>query len=261
MMLGRLRNLLARQTPPAASARPRLTATGLPTAIYAIGDVHGCLAELLQLEARIAEDAAGFSGEKWLVMLGDYIDRGPASYGVIAHLLAPAPGDFRRICLAGNHEQMLLDGLHEPGRLSDWLAFGGTETATSYGLSPSALAPGRIKRLGEALRSAIPQAHLDWLEALPVCLCAPGLIFVHAGVESGRPLEEQSDEDLMWMRSPFIDQDGRPDLLVVHGHTPAAVPRIAPGRIGVDTAAFATGTLTAVRLRQNEPPMFLASNG
>ena len=110
---------------------PRLAFHTWPAAIYAIGDVHGCLEQLLELEARIVEDGQDFEGEKWLVTLGDHIDRGPASAGVIGHVMAPAPAGFRRFSLMGNHEAMLLDYLRDPHGHGYYLEEGGFETFAS----------------------------------------------------------------------------------------------------------------------------------
>ncbi len=260
MVFERLGRLFGGGREPArASARQRLSAGEWPAAIYAIGDIHGCLDELKALEASILEDARAIEGEKWLVTLGDYVDRGPASFGTVAHLMAPPPAGFRRVSLAGNHEQMLLDALANPQHLEGWLEFGGIETARSYGIAPALLEARRPRQLAEALASAIPQSHLNWLANLPSWLMVPGMLFVHAGIRPGLPLEAQRDEDLLWIRGPFLEFEGDASLTVVHGHTPSTVPVLAPGRICIDTGAFATGILTAARFRPGEPPHFIAT--
>src|SRR4051794_38194267 len=109
-----------------AMPRPRLAFNHWPAAVYAIGDVHGCLDQLVALEHEIVEDGRGLDGEKWLLPLGDYIDRGPDSAGVVAHLRGPAPAGFRRFSLVGNHEVMMLDYLRDPEEHAYWLDQGGT---------------------------------------------------------------------------------------------------------------------------------------
>ena len=114
--------------------RPRLAFRTWPSAVYAIGDVHGCLDQLLAIEAAIAEDGRNLEGEKWLVTVGDHVDRGTRSADVVAHVMGPAPAGFRRFALIGNHEQMMLDFLGNPAAHAYWLEEGGMETLASYGI-------------------------------------------------------------------------------------------------------------------------------
>lgn len=247
-----------RRTLPRSPGRERLSANGRPDAVYAIGDVHGCLDELRQLEQLIESDAANIEGEKWIVMLGDYIDRGPRSAQVIDHLLAPPPDGFRRFTLAGNHEQMLLDFLASPRSATDWLEYGGWETLESYGIDTR----GHMDAMVAAtiLGARMPRSHLDWLQQLPVSLELPGFVFVHAGIRPGRLLAEQDESDLLWIREPFLEVPGDAGVLVVHGHTPATEPVLRSWRVGIDTAAFATGRLTSARIDASGEISFLASS-
>lgn len=263
-MLDTLRLLFGRKrsTAPTVEARARLAAAEWPAVVYAIGDIHGCLDELLRLERMIVEDAADVGdGERWLVTLGDYIDRGPDSAQVIGHLMSAPPAGFRRIALAGNHEQLLLDFLADPIANAHWLDFGGLETARSYGMRnrPVGGRPGGARAIARDLASLIPESHLEFLSALPISLSLPGQYFVHAGIRPGVPIDQQSDEDLLWIRAPFLEQGGDGEVVVVHGHTPTNEPEIRPWRIGIDTGAFASSRLTAVRLQAHRPPTFLAT--
>ena len=190
--------------------------------------------------------------------LGDYVDRGPASAQVLEHLMAPPPGGFKRICLLGNHEQMLLDFLAAPRRNDLWLDNGGVETARSYGLSEASLA-GNPASIAQALEGRIPSSHKDWLSRLPIALAVPGFTFVHAGLRPGIPLDRQDDADLIWIRDPFLDDQTTGATLVVHGHTPEIEPIRTPCRIGIDTAAFATGRLTALRIDHDGATSFLST--
>lgn len=230
-----------------------------PAVIYAVGDVHGCLAELQELERLIVEDASSINGEKWIVYLGDYVDRGPNSAGVLDRLMARAPSGFRRICIVGNHEVMALNFLRNPRAGADWLSFGGQEFLYSYGLSESALQSGSARARQAAIDSHIPAEHIAFLDELPLSVSVPGCVFVHAGLRQGTPIEEQDEADLLWIREEFFAAPPQPDVLVVHGHTPAAEPVVVDGRICVDTGAFATGVLTAVRLVRGSAPRFLST--
>lgn len=262
-MLDVLRTLLGQRRPSAPhpkTARARLAAAEWPAVVYAIGDIHGCLDELRLLEKTIAEDAADVGdGERWLVTLGDYIDRGPNSAQVIGHLMSSPPDGFRRIALAGNHEQMLLDFLADPIANAQWLDFGGLETVRSYGMRERSVGRGarRARAIASDLASLIPDSHLEFLNALPISLSLPGYQFVHAGIRPDVDMADQNDEDLLWIRSPFLERVREADSVVVHGHTPVDAPVMLPWRIGIDTGAFASGRLTSVRLHPSVAPRFL----
>lgn len=237
--------------------RSRLHFDAIPAVLYAVGDVHGCLDQLLDLERQILADASDISGEKWLVMLGDYIDRGPASAQVIDHLLAPMPDGWRRFCLFGNHEEHLLKFLDQRGGHPVWLEQGGIETMASYGLEP--IGTGDPSGMADALSQAMPPSHRAFIETLPVMLTIPGWVFVHAGIRPGIPIAEQREEDLYWIRQPFLTADLPASPTVVHGHTPGREPAVAPGRIGIDTHCFHTGRLTALRVGPDGSTQFLHS--
>lgn len=235
---------------------PRLAFDRLPAALYAVGDIHGCLEQYLSLEARIAADAAGFAGDKLLVTLGDHIDRGPDSAGVIEDLTGPPPEGIRRLSLMGNHEAMMLDFLADPTAHSYWLDEGGAETLQSYDLDvgpPGAEPPSR-----EQLLAAIPRHHLDWLDGLALLVSFPGWVLVHAGLRPGLALAEQHDEDLLWIRQPFLSWRGPSLYRTVHGHTPGREPVVLPHRIGIDTHCFHTGRLTALRITPDGATRFLS---
>lgn len=218
--------------------RHRLSFASWPAVVYAIGDIHGCLPQLLALERRIEHDAAAFEGEKWIVTLGDYVDRGAFSSQVIAHLLQPPPPGLRRFSLVGNHEQMMLDFLDDPVAHPYWLEEGGAATLASYAAASEA----------ENLLVAVPAEHVRFLRDLPVSLSLPGYCFVHAGIRPGRSLAAQRDEDLIWIREPFLSAPLAGGLRVIHGHTPGPRPVVTRHRICVDTQCFLSGALTAVRL-------------
>lgn len=226
-----------------------------------MGDVHGCLTQLRLLHEKIFADAASIEGEKWVVYLGDYVDRGPNSAGVLDALLAPLPLGLRRIALAGNHEVMMQNFLQNPARDSSWLQFGGIETLASYGLDVRRLMALPERQRLDYLQSHVPEEHVDLLADLPLTLSAPGLVFVHAGLRPGIALEDQSEDDALWIRDEFFSAPPVEGRLVIHGHTPAQEPLTAPGRICVDTGAFATGILTAVKITPTDPPSFISVSG
>lgn len=228
-------------------ARRRLRLEGTPPALYAVGDIHGCYDQMIEAEERIRRDAARRSGGQALVVyLGDYVDRGPQSAAVLEHLTKPHDDGLARIALCGNHDDTFLNFLRDPSGWMYWLGpnFGGAVTLESYGIDPEEA----LWRDGAGLMRAVPQAHQSFLATLPVFLHVGNYLFVHAGIRPAVALHDQEDEDLIWIREPFLTEGPGLPLIVVHGHTPCAEPELAPGRIGIDTGCFATGRLTVLRV-------------
>lgn len=254
-----LRSLFGSKAPQPRAFENQLSLPTWPRAIYAIGDVHGCLDELMHLEQMILADSTASEGEKLVVMLGDYVDRGPSSAGVIDHLLRPMSKGFTRITLAGNHEELMLNAIMGRGDEA-WLEFGGVETLRSYGISFESYRAAGAGARHKMLAGHIPHEHLSFLQNLPISLQVEQTIFVHAGIRRDVPLERQVASDLMWIRREFLDAAPIDGLLVVHGHTPTETPEAVPGRIGIDTGAFATGRLTAVRLGSGQAPVFFTTH-
>ncbi|WP_245274169.1 metallophosphoesterase family protein [Mesorhizobium sp. L103C105A0] len=220
------------------------------TVVYAIGDVHGCYKELLSLEQKIQLDALQFRGRKIIVMLGDYIDRGPQSARVLDHVLALPPTGFLRVCLAGNHEVAMLNYLDGYLSRDRWLAVGGRETLFSYGVDPARLASlyASNDEVDRRVKEVIPASHIDFLRSLPVLLCSDKFVFVHAGIRPGIDLVAQDEQDLLNIRDEFFNAAHLLDRFVVHGHTPVDIPRLDGRRLGIDTGAFRSGRLTALRI-------------
>ena len=237
----------------------RLRLDQRPDVIYAIGDVHGCLDELKRLETRIAEDAAGCAGDKLIVMLGDYVDRGPKSAQTLDWLMAPAPAGLRRLCLGGNHEAMLLQALDRPDRVQDWLAWGGEQTLESYGIRPTDFSRASTAARRQMLHTCVPEEHRQFLRDLPLMLECDDLLFVHAGIRPDVSLSAQKPEDLIWIREPFLTRDHGQGVRVIHGHTPSLQPVVLPYRICVDTLAYGEGRLTAARIDADGGLAFLTS--
>lgn len=223
------------------------------TVVYAIGDIHGECALLRDLLDRIGEDIGrwGAGHAATVVFLGDYVDRGPDSRGVVDILTSdPLPGVALRF-LRGNHEDALLHFLDDPESGRDWLRFGGAETLASYGLlaSPGMADGAKLKPLAQAFLERLPEAHLAFLRATEPMLVLEDYVFVHAGIRPGIPLERQKAQDLMWIRDGFVDRTFAAPKVVVHGHTIVDTPEFLPHRIAIDTGAYATGVLTALALK------------
>ena len=241
--------------------RPRLAFSHWPAAIYAIGDVHGCIDQLRQLEDAIAADADQFEGEKWLVTLGDYVDRGPDSRAVVAHVMGPPPKGMKRFALGGNHEQILLDFAENPAAHAFWLEEGGVQTLASYGIALDYPPLRSQQAVRDLLRDRLPADHLAFMAGLPSILTLPGWVFVHAGIRPGIAMAHQTDEDLMWIRAPFLTSQLTAGVRVVHGHTPSPDIVVTPHRIGIDTHCFHTGKLSAVRVTPDGHPHYLEVRG
>ncbi|MBY0337413.1 MAG: serine/threonine protein phosphatase [Acetobacteraceae bacterium] len=225
--------------------------------VYAVGDVHGRLDCLLALERRIADDVAARGGGRSLVIyLGDLIDRGPDSAGVLTHLASAAPAPFERRFLRGNHERMFESVLDAGAGIADWKTLGGLDLMASYGVSlPAGVGAEADAALLAALRRSVPLAHLRLLSELETLIVVGDYVFVHAGLRPGVPLGQQTEADLLWIRDEFLQSRADFGRTVVHGHTPVAEPERRPNRINVDTGAYATGRLTAVRLEGEDVEM------
>jgi serine/threonine protein phosphatase 1 len=238
-----------------AAASPRADAprSAAGRRIYAVGDLHGCYDLLLQLLGRISADAARAPDRPaLLIFLGDYIDRGPASAHVLEAMVRLRARLGADLCLLkGNHEQALLKFLGDPAGSAAWLKFGGAETLVSYGVDPPAPdAPqAALVEARDRLLAAMPAAHLHMLQGLDLMAAVGDYAFVHAGVAPGSPLARQDEADLLWIRDEFVSHRGGFEKVVVHGHTWAGdEPVLTPHRLGVDTGAYRTGALTALRI-------------
>ncbi|MGH7211380.1 MAG: metallophosphoesterase [Acetobacteraceae bacterium] len=211
--------------------------------VYAIGDIHGCLAQLTALHAMIEADLATRPvAAPLLVHIGDYVDRGPDTAGVIERLRRGPPiAGIPTVNLKGNHEQTMMEALAgERAAGTDWLFHGGKPAMESYGLDPDGPRT--------AWRTAVPDAHLAFLHQLTLMHREGGYVFAHAGIRPGIRLEEQTQDDLLRIRQPFLFTDQDLGVIVVHGHTPTKAPVIRSNRIGIDTGAVFGGKLTCLVL-------------
>ncbi len=241
----------------ARSDKARAAPRGAPgKRCYVVGDIHGRLDLLTALLDRIAaHDAERPPRETILVFLGDLIDRGPDSQGVVALARswrqgAPFRGFSsapRLVVLSGNHEDLLVRGLSgASGVLPRWLGLGGDATARSYDVAVGDLWGRSSEDVALRLEQAIPAADLAFLAGLPTCARFGDYLLAHAGVRPGVGFEEQSPEDLRWIRKPFLESRADHGGVVVHGHSESLEVEERPNRIGIDTGAYRTGLLTAL---------------
>lgn len=219
--------------------------------VYAVGDIHGRADLLDQIMQRIIHDsnAAAPARETILVFVGDYIDRGPDSAGVLDRLIKLKSDErFTTYLLKGNHEVMFLDFLAEPSAFFQWAANGGVTTLESYDIDVIASRDESPQRLRQTALAAVPDSHLLLLRSLENSRTIGDYMFAHAGVRPGVPLDEQREEDLVWIRQPFLDFEGDFGKTIIHGHTPVQEPDIRANRIDIDTLAWRSGVLTALVL-------------
>lgn len=230
--------------------------------LYVVGDIHGrvdLLDTLLELIERDRRDRG--TGEAVTMFLGDYVDRGPDTDGVLARLRSlcdlAEPG---AICLMGNHERMMLDFLEDPASVGPvWLRNGGRETLLSFDIDdPSAEdMPAHHAELAARLRAALPAGTEDWLRALPLWHRDGNVVCVHAGMNALRRPEDQDPRALLWGRGSFLTWPRLDRLWVVHGHTVVPKPTLRHRRIAVDTGAWFSGRLTAAVLHPGAPVRFM----
>lgn len=226
--------------------------------IYAIGDVHGCYRQLAELLQAIDKDSGQRDAAKTkIILLGDIIDRGPDS-AKICQLLYSLRDYEHLICLKGNHEKAMCDSLNgDVHALHFWLSFGGDATLESWGLDRDMIRAAMTGRGGEIeliakARQLIPEHILLWLESLPLSHREDDYFFVHAGIRPGVSLDAQDSDDLLWIREPFLSSWKKHEATIVHGHSESDIVAFAGNRIGIDTAAYRTGCLTALGLENED---------
>lgn len=251
----------SRQTTPEPAKTGQAPRVGDGQRVYAIGDIHGRADLLTRIRELIAEDLQRSpASDACIVLLGDYVDRGPDSKGVLDQLTTvsfPA----RLVALRGNHEAMLLEFLDRPQTGELWLRNGGIETLYSYGVECDRRRLGTgFSEAADRFRAALPEAHMAFLRRLPSSLAIGDYFFCHAGVRPGVPLDDQSEQDLIWIRGEFLASQADFGKVVVHGHNAAVAPEIRSNRISVDTGAYITHVLTCLVL-QGPEHRFLQTEG
>ena len=253
----RQKTVIRKREPMVQFVEPPITRVPEGVTVYAVGDIHGRADLLIKLAHQILEDASHQTDPNHrhaIVFLGDYIDRGFQSKEVIDLLLSDMFAGFETRFLKGNHEEALSTFLVDASMGPKWANFGGIETLVSYNVQPprgrESLEEWEYARQ-ELIRN-MPDNHQSFLENLELCLVLGDYAFVHAGLRPGRALEEQTERDILWIREEFLN-DARPfENIIVHGHTPIGDPHRDHRRIGVDTGAYMSGRLTAVRLCGDE---------
>jgi serine/threonine protein phosphatase 1 len=246
-----------RSSKPASSTPPDCV-------IWAVGDIHGRsdLADRL-LQAIRGDLSAAEATRKVVVFLGDHIDRGLDSRGVLNQLCnLEADPALEVHFIRGNHEDRMEAFLTEPAVGPSWCDYGGRDTLVSYGVNPPAMrgdAAGWAET-SRALGAALPESHRRLLERQTLSVSIGDYFFCHAGVRPGVPLAAQVGEDLMWIRQPFLDHPAPFEQVVVHGHTPTETVVSDARRIGIDSGAYATNVLSAVRL-EGQTRLLLQATG
>ena len=245
-MIKLLRDLF-RSPPP-----PRLPAVPAGTRYYVIGDIHGRLDLYEAMIAAIEEDdARAPRADTRIVLLGDLVDRGPDSAGVIARTRAWQKTRKVRV-LAGNHEEMFLAAFEKPEALRHFLKHGGRETVLSYGLSSKQLATLSLEEIFARLPRIVPASEREYIAGFETMIRAGDYLFVHAGIDPERPIDEQKRSDCLWIRERFLNHEGPLEKVVVHGHTIFPKVMDCGNRIGIDTGAFRSGVLTALALEGDQ---------
>ncbi|MHA7819279.1 MAG: metallophosphoesterase family protein [Erythrobacter sp.] len=234
--------------------RPKSPLPKVPegTRWYVIGDIHGRrdLFEAM-IDAIEADDQQRSSAESHVVLLGDLVDRGPDSAGVVKKARKWQKKRSVRI-LAGNHEEMMLGAFEKPEVLRHFLKHGGRETILSYGLSKKQFNSMTLDELFEMLPSLISQSERDYIADFEEIIIAGDYLFVHAGIDPNLPLDQQNRRDMLWIRDRFLNHEGPLDKVVVHGHTIFERVMDCGNRIGIDTGAFRSGVLTALVLEADQ---------
>lgn len=231
---------------------PRSATVPQGTVVWAVGDIHGRLDLLEPLVATMVADVTASAADRTIIVfLGDYIDRGPASRQVIRYL-CDLPNDLgiQWRFLKGNHEEAMMDFLRDPTTGPTWCDYGGDATLASYGLRLPQLKhrPEPWAHLSADLDHKMLPAERAFLEGLELSVSVGDYFFSHAGARPGVNLDEQSSRDLLWIRDSFLMSAVEFHKIIVHGHTPVDSVHADHRRIGIDTKAYASGVLTALRL-------------
>jgi serine/threonine protein phosphatase 1 len=223
--------------------------------IYAVGDIHGRLDLFEQIMSIIrADNASRPPATVRIVLLGDLIDRGPASAQLISRARTFSLHSPKFIILKGNHEAAMVDSARgDLIALKFWLQHGGDAALASWGLPIDLIDFGPSETLVAAIGEHVPNDVIEWMAKLPLTFRRGNCLFVHAGIRRGVKLSRQSSEDMLWIREDFLGSEAHSGLVVVHGHSVSThAPVMQHGRIGIDTGAYRSGKLTAVGLENGK---------
>ena len=238
------------------------------TRVYAIGDVHGHLLALERMHEAISADLikTQYAGQVHMVYMGDYIDRGPDSRGVLSELVARLgrKDGIQRTFLQGNHEAMMQEFLRAPGGISggDWLQHGGVEAMKSYGLEfdSDLPIPSEYAVAAKTLARIMPESHRSFLSSLAGAIEIGEYFFAHAGVDPKKKLAAQEFHDLAFIREPFLSWNKPLEKMVVHGHSIVPEPEILPHRIGIDTGVYQPGGKLSAGVFEGNTVRFLKAD-
>lgn len=215
--------------------------------LYAIGDVHGRLDLLAAMHARIRAELMRGRPHDWCIIhVGDYVDRGPDSKGVLDFLIERIAEDPRTIALRGNHDEGFEHFLTGKPTIRTFTENGGDATCRSYGVTADFRSAEGVRETRAALARTVPAEHLTFLEGLRTSTEFGDFFFCHAGIRPGVPLDSQDPHDLIWIRNVFLDHPEPHPKVIVHGHTPTAAAEVLGNRVNIDTLAYASGRLTAL---------------
>lgn len=237
-----------------AKPEPRRFCVPAGQRIYAIGDIHGRRDLLDTLIERIdADDAARGASQTQLIFLGDLVDRGDASRGVIERLMTLKSVSENVRFLKGNHEELFIKVCVGDARATGLFhRVGGRATMLSYGMTADDYDDADLTELSEMITDHVPADHIEFIKGFDDWIIAGDYLFVHAGVRPGLTIEEQEPSDLRWIRTEFTEDDSDHGYMVIHGHSITEQVDVRTNRIGIDTGAFASGVLTAIGLEDDE---------
>ena len=235
--------------------------------IFAIGDIHGCLNELTSLHKKILTHDKFDVKNDLIIYLGDYIDRGKNSKDVINQILKLKNNKIKTVNLMGNHEEFMIDFLfNNKNNIENWLNFGLDQTLRSYGIEvvdfiKDGFEDDIIDQLRNTLLSTMSKEHINFFKSLELSFSSENYLFVHAGIDPKKTLEDQTKEDFLWSRSKsFFDKDFKAQKIIVHGHTPEENIINNPHRINIDTGCYFSGKLSSVCLSDHDDSRLFINN-
>jgi serine/threonine protein phosphatase 1 len=231
--------------------------------IVAVGDIHGQLLPLKRLLQKLKEKECAAQTRFIYVFLGDYIDRGPSSFGVVETLLEWS-GDRTTTFLSGNHEAFMNEFIHDPVANKDWLQYGGLETLIDYNITLASLSPSSeiLTKIRDQFLDNLPSTHKSFFNSLKLSFSTGDFMFAHAGVNPSIKLQDNQKKELLWIREPFLSHKGLYNKVIVHGHsiTRDGKPDIRRNRVCLETGSYTRGTITAL-LIDGQRKTFINSKG
>ena len=235
--------------------------------IFAIGDIHGCLDELTSLHKKILTHDKFDVKNDLIIYLGDYIDRGKNSKEVINQILKLKNNKIKTVNLMGNHDEFMINFLfNNKNNIENWLNFGLDQTLRSYGIEvvnfiKDGFGDDIIDQLRNTLLSIMSEEHINFFKGLELSFSSENYLFVHAGIDPKKTLEDQTKEDFLWSRSKsFFDKDFKAQKIIVHGHTPEENIVNNPHRINIDTGCYFSGKLSSVCLSDYDDSRLFIDN-